>query len=1165
MGTKAARTWSVKGIDSSARAAAKRAAQARGMTLGEWLNEMILTRADDTDAKGRPPRRASRCADDDIAGKLDDLATQLRALSRRDQDTAVARFAALSDEEAAAMSALAERVERNEQHLAQSLRTINQRLDELAARMAEQDEAAPAPQRPEDVPGYAELETALRNVVDHLEVSENRTAQTLARLQERLEQVAAQAAEAAQDRPDEQSARAFMDLESRLEQLNSRLSSLQAEAGEQVRAYVDEHMGALAERVNAVHMVSQALPEKMESMIGQVTGEKLSEAEARLEGMVSSLRGKLEDMATNALDVSRIDSEMESLNRKLDDLSARAASMSDVEAMRQAIGQLSAAVEGKADRAEVDSLNARIDALLEQMEKERAEGGYLPQISALETKVRELEEAMREAAANAAGPDAVAALQAHVAGLDSRLQQAEQQVSAMPALQNAIATLQQSLEGVHEASRQTAEETAMRIAADMAPSAPADSSAEIAALKQGLEAIRASSETANAQTKDTLAAVHETLEHIIGKLNALEEAQAREQQEKAAQTQPQPQPETAPAAHDALSAAHAAGIDLTMPEMPDLHAPQAAAPEAAQQDMGNMAAAAMPGNDTAAAHEPQTGQPQIKEDFIAAARRAAMAASGSAGEAGESAGGLLGRLRGKARQEKHDPSVIARPQATADTGRGMPGGHPLPGSAPLQDAGEEKKGLFSLSFLNRGKKDAADKPQDAASGDSGDKGQADGGKRRLVLAGLVLLMAAGAFFVNQRSAQPPRVQTPAIETPASESPASGPAGKAQAPGAHSPQKTPQDPEASSGARDPAARAAPGKKADAGFAGELSQKLASLGNGTAARSAADASGGAEPFATASLGQVAAVSPANGPRAMSIPAAIGTPALRMAASSGDPKAQFIVASAWLRGRGVKRDFAKAAQWYAKAAAKGLAVAQYRLGTLYERGRGLPHDMAKARHWYEQAARAGNVKAMHNLAVILANNTAGKADYAASAHWFRMAAEHGLRDSQYNMAVLYQRGLGVKADLAEAYKWFALAARSGDMDAAQRKAALAGSLGAQTKAAMDRQINSWKPRKAIQEANVVTIDKPEWRIRSSAAKSAERLDAASAMPLTRTQTIRKMQELLTRLGYDAGPADGKMGNRTANAIRLFQLQSGLPVNGQPSAQVLQLLQARAASPSA
>ena len=58
-----------------------------------------------------------------------------------------------------------------------------------------------------------------------------------------------------------------------------------------------------------------------------------------------------------------------------------------------------------------------------------------------------------------------------------------------------------------------------------------------------------------------------------------------------------------------------------------------------------------------------------------------------------------------------------------------------------------------------------------------------------------------------------------------------------------------------------------------------------------------------------------------------------------------------------------------------------------------------------------------------------------------------------------------------------------------------------------------------------------------------------------------IKRLQTLLGRMGYDAGPADGKMGNRTANAIRLFQLQSGLPVNGQPSMEVLQRLEARAA----
>ena len=46
---------------------------------------------------------------------------------------------------------------------------------------------------------------------------------------------------------------------------------------------------------------------------------------------------------------------------------------------------------------------------------------------------------------------------------------------------------------------------------------------------------------------------------------------------------------------------------------------------------------------------------------------------------------------------------------------------------------------------------------------------------------------------------------------------------------------------------------------------------------------------------------------------------------------------------------------------------------------------------------------------------------------------------------------------------------------------------------------------------------------------------------------------QQLLTKLGFNIGEPDGKMGLRTANAIRLFQLQSGMPVTGEITPELL------------
>ena len=50
---------------------------------------------------------------------------------------------------------------------------------------------------------------------------------------------------------------------------------------------------------------------------------------------------------------------------------------------------------------------------------------------------------------------------------------------------------------------------------------------------------------------------------------------------------------------------------------------------------------------------------------------------------------------------------------------------------------------------------------------------------------------------------------------------------------------------------------------------------------------------------------------------------------------------------------QDYAKAREWYEKAADKGDAIAMTDLGELYDNGQGVAQDYAKAREWYEKAA--------------------------------------------------------------------------------------------------------------------------------------------------------------------------------------------------------------------
>jgi localization factor PodJL len=218
---------------------------------------------------------------------------------------------------------------------------------------------------------------------------------------------------------------------------------------------------------------------------------------------------------------------------------------------------------------------------------------------------------------------------------------------------------------------------------------------------------------------------------------------------------------------------------------------------------------------------------------------------------------------------------------------------------------------------------------------------------------------------------------------------------------------------------------------------------------------------------------------------LPLNIAGPVLRAAAISGDTAAEFEIALRFAEGRGVAANERQAAHWLELAAKGGLAAAQFRLGGYYERGIGVRKDLAAARDLYLAAAAKGNGKAMHNVAVLYAEGINGRTDYHAALLWFRKAADRGVVDSQYNLAILYMRGTGVPQNYAEAYKWFALAANQGDLESAKRRDEVAAELDAQTLAAADLVIRSWRPEPQPDEAIRVKSPPGGWDASTQPAK--------------------------------------------------------------------------------
>ncbi|WP_176269083.1 tetratricopeptide repeat protein, partial [Salmonella enterica] len=94
-------------------------------------------------------------------------------------------------------------------------------------------------------------------------------------------------------------------------------------------------------------------------------------------------------------------------------------------------------------------------------------------------------------------------------------------------------------------------------------------------------------------------------------------------------------------------------------------------------------------------------------------------------------------------------------------------------------------------------------------------------------------------------------------------------------------------------------------------------------------------------------------------------------RKAAELGQADAQNILGYFYLNGkRGIKRDLQKGVQWYELAAAQGNVDALINLGEIYYSGTQVPLDYARAFEFFERAAKMGKSRALNYLAWMYTN---------------------------------------------------------------------------------------------------------------------------------------------------------------------------------------------------
>jgi len=374
----AAAPWSVKGIDPKAREVAKDLARRSGMTLGEWLNRMIIEGEGGADAAtleafgdaGRPSNRyfetdrneaparieAPQHPADEVgrvAQALDRLADRIEAAESRSAQAitgidesvrGVLQRLALAEREQIAVAARFEGV-------ADDIKTDQARAAERLRRI--EAEAV----GPRSAEALRALEGALGKVAGHLYEGEARTRETLSALEARIDAKAGgdtstlvedvvarlgQRLEAAESRTTD----ALRELGQSFHALDGRL---QAVEGGDVQKRLDDLTTSLTQRMEASRLEMAAkLRETADGRFDRVD-RKLGEMTAHVQAAEHRSAQALERMGREVVGLA------DAFNRRIQTSEARSANA--IEQVGGEVARIASAVEHKLSRA--DSVHAQ--------------------------------------------------------------------------------------------------------------------------------------------------------------------------------------------------------------------------------------------------------------------------------------------------------------------------------------------------------------------------------------------------------------------------------------------------------------------------------------------------------------------------------------------------------------------------------------------------------------------------------------------------------------------------------------------------------------------------------------------------------------------------------------------------------------------------------------
>jgi len=1009
------------------------------MSVGEWLNNVIRQRDD----YRRATMQFADHTDEDPYGWrdepiADDRHGRYSRPPRRDHayadETALAQEAALAREEFGEIHARLDTLTRELERLARGNAPLRgapvqpphhawQRSANLASDAgfaARASDAAADASREPDLPSPATAPQAAGEAADLEQPVE------FPDLEAQLHRITAQIESL---RPSAELDKIIAGLRSDLAEIRLQLTeALPRQAVESLCAEVE----ALARRIDrsrewaadldAIAGIERGLAEIRDALRGMTTAENLVGFDEALKALTQKLDLIIAKEDPAALE--QLETAIGALRGVVAHVASNDALNKVAEDVRGLAAKVDALAKGAATGHAVSALGSRIDTLADALNASTEAGQTVPR--ELEKLLSSLIEKLEWVRQTATDPSVFKRLEERIEQLIGRLEASDAQLGNLAAIERTLADLLAHIDQLR--------------GGDGADIGTMSRPAAVAAIAQDVAEIKRSER----RTQDSLEAVHNTVEQVVGRLAMIESdihdtAMRAPRSQMPAQAVPGAVPGTSSQSADTRATASPA-------------ASSAATPFAADTGNGKPAA---------------TGEFSDKQDFIAAARRATQAAAFTPGDH-ETRFGSRRRRRsrhsahnGMSEAQENRPSRLRKLLVAAgivlvtvgcleialhifeDT---RPGGE---APAPLQHPSQRPSPPVALPQNNSGAAPPLTQlPAPAVVMPV--PGASDAGAS-----------AKSSEFQNSApdpSAAPHRDAMPAPATPPTATPPPPP-----------PTPAPATPEqhSSPNSTDP--------------------------TGSLPRSATVSTAPLPPIAVAPTNPP--IPNASGTEAAVdiLPSTIGGPTLRTAAMAGDTAAEFEIAIRFAEGRGVPANERQAARWLELAAKQGLAPAQFRLGGYYEKGIGVKKDLAAARDLYLAAAAKGNGKAMHNLAVLYAEGINGRSDYRTAVLWFRKAADRGITDSQYNLAILCARDTGEPQNYAEAYKWFALAAKQGDLEAARKRDEIAAELDEQTLAAVDSVVKNWKPEPQPDEAMRVKAPPGGWDAATQPAKAKPRTTSA------------------------------------------------------------------------